>query len=199
MKTLLNFVKTTVVGGLFVVLPLLLFYVLMGEILDAIVLLATPIAELFPEDSLDFLRNPDALAWLLILLVSVLFGLAIQVGWVARLGSWVETHTLALLPFYVAVKQVSQALIGGAEGGLKGGIVDDNNGTQELVYILEYLEDGRVVVLFPFAPASFTGSVKIVEGAMVTELQVSVGEVSKVLAHWGVGTEKLLQQENELK
>jgi uncharacterized membrane protein len=77
--------------------------------------------------------------------------------------------------------------------------LDNNNGILELVYILEYLEDGRVVVLLPFAPASFTGSVKIVEGAMVTELQVSVGEVSKVIAHWGVGTEKLLQQENQLK
>jgi uncharacterized membrane protein len=198
-KTLLSFVKTTVIGGLFVVLPLLLFYVLMGEILDAIILLATPVAELFPEDSLDFLRNPDALAWLLILLLSILFGLAIQIGWVARLGGWVEAHTLALLPFYVAVKQVSQALIGGTDDGFKGGLLDNNNGILELVYILEYLEDGRVVVLLPFAPASFTGSVKIVEGAMVTELQVSVGEVSKVIAHWGVGTEKLLQQENQLK
>ncbi len=61
-----------------------------------------------------------------------------------------------------------------------------------MVYIIEELADGRMVILVPFAPASFTGSVKIIDGNLVTPLEVSAGEVSKVIAHWGVGTAEAL-------
>jgi uncharacterized membrane protein len=192
-KTLLNFFKTTLLGGLLILLPLLLFYVLMGEILDVIIALATPIAELFPEHSFDYLSDPDILAWVLILVVSFLFGLAAKLSWFARLGRWLEAHTLAYLPFYRAVKQVSQALVGSeAEGALRGGMPNNNNGIEEPVYIIETLQDGRLVVLLPFAPASFTGSVKIVEASMVSDLDVSVAEMSRAIAHWGVGCAEFL-------
>ena len=197
-KTLVNFLKATLLRGLLILLPLLLFYMLMGEILDAIIALATPIAALFPEHSFDYLSDPDVLAWLLILVFSLLFGLAARLALFARLGSWLEEHTLAYLPFYRAVKQVSQALIGSeADDALRGGMLNNNNGIEEPVYIIETLKDGRVVVLLPFAPASFTGSVKIVEGSMVTELDVSVAEVSKTISHWGVGTAEYLDARNK--
>ena len=48
MKNLLEFLKTTAMGGLFVLLPVLLLYLLLSEALDLIVALATPIADLFP-------------------------------------------------------------------------------------------------------------------------------------------------------
>ncbi len=188
MKILLDFLKKTLMGGLLILFPLLIFYVLMGEILDVIIALATPIAALFPEDTFDYLSDPDVLAWVLILFFSFLFGLAAQLSWVASFGRWLEAHTLAYLPFYRAIKQVSQALIGSdADDALKGGMLNNNDGTEEPVYIVETLRDGRLVVLVPFAPASFTGSVKVVDASMVSELDVSVSEVSRAIAHWGVG------------
>ena len=49
MKTTMEFLKTCFLGGLFVLLPLLLFYLLFSELMDIIVALATPIADLVPE------------------------------------------------------------------------------------------------------------------------------------------------------
>ena len=193
MKVLVEFLKTTLMGGLLIVFPLLLFYILFGELLDAIVALATPIADLFPEGTFA-LRAPDILAALLILGASFLFGLAVRLQWLAGLGRWLESRTLAYIPFYRAVKLLSRGLIGttGSDTFL-GGLLINENGTQELVYIIEEFADGRMAILVPFAPASFTGSVKIVDGAMVTPLEVSAGEVSKVIAHWGVGTAEALE------
>ena len=45
MKQLAEFLKTILVGGLFVLLPLILFYLLLAELLQLVVVLATPIAE----------------------------------------------------------------------------------------------------------------------------------------------------------
>ena len=40
-------------GGLFVLLPLILFYLLLAEMLELVVALATPIADLFPKRTFD--------------------------------------------------------------------------------------------------------------------------------------------------
>ena len=45
MKNLMEFFKTSLLGGLFVLLPLLLLYLLLAELLELVVALATPIAE----------------------------------------------------------------------------------------------------------------------------------------------------------
>jgi uncharacterized membrane protein len=200
MKIIVNFIKTTLAGGLLIVLPLLLFYVLFGEILDAVVMLATPIADLFPDEQFDQLSNPEFVAGLLILSASFLFGMAVRVRFFASTGRWLEANTLGLLPIYRAIKQLAQGLIGGAESsGFKGGLLDNGDGTQELVYIIEEAPNDRLVVLVPFAPASFTGSCKIVEKSKLRELEVSAGEVSKVIAHWGVGTTEALDTQSEQK
>jgi len=53
MKGLIEFLKTTALGGLFVVLPVLLLYMLLGEMLGLVIGLATPIADLFPKGTFD--------------------------------------------------------------------------------------------------------------------------------------------------
>jgi uncharacterized membrane protein len=47
MKNLLTFFKLTALGGLLVLLPVLLFILLLTEIVQMVVGLATPIADLF--------------------------------------------------------------------------------------------------------------------------------------------------------
>ena len=56
MKQLLEFLKTTALGGLFVLLPLLLLYLLLSEALGLIVVLAGPIADLFPKATFDDIK-----------------------------------------------------------------------------------------------------------------------------------------------
>jgi hypothetical protein len=43
MKNILDFLKTTILGGLFVLLPIILLYLALSETLEVLVLLATPI------------------------------------------------------------------------------------------------------------------------------------------------------------
>ncbi len=121
-------------------------------------------------------------------------GLAVWLQWLASLGRWMESHTLAHLPFYRAVKLAARALIGTAsEEIFFGGILHNQDGSEELVYIIEEFQDGRMAILVPFAPASFTGSAKIVDATRVTRLEAGAGEISNFIAHWGVGTAEALE------
>ena len=78
MGRLMDFLKTTALGGLFVLLPVLLLYLLVSEALDLIVALATPIADLFPKGTFDRINEPVILGLILILVVSFLIGLALR-------------------------------------------------------------------------------------------------------------------------
>jgi uncharacterized membrane protein len=67
MRTLVKFFRTCLLGGLVLLLPLLLFYLLFSELMGIVVALATPIADLFPEDTFDKLSNPVIVAILLLM------------------------------------------------------------------------------------------------------------------------------------
>ncbi len=54
--------------------------------------------------------------------------------------------------------------------------------------------DGQLTVLVPWAPTAFSGSVKVVGRDRVEMLDANIGDVSRVLSLWGMGTRDLLSK-----
>ena len=193
MKQLLEFLKTTALGGLFVLLPLILFYLLLAELLQLVVVLATPIADLFPKGTFDQLNMPVLLGLILIVGASFLFGLALRLMTLRRLGLWIERSVLGRLPLYNAVKSLSRGLVGAKEDtAFRSAVLNSPDGEREIVYVIEDHGDGQLTVLVPWAPASFAGSVKIISSERIEMLDASLGDTSMVLGHWGMGARELL-------
>ena len=193
MKKFTEFLKTSLLGGLFVLLPLILFYLLLAELLQVVVLLATPIADLFPKGTFDRVNTPVLMALILIVGASFLFGLALRSVSLRRLGLWIERMVLGRMPLYDAVKSLSRGLVGAKEDtAFRSAVLHSADGEREIVYVIEDHGDGHLTVLVPWAPASFAGSVKIVGSDRIEMLEVSVGEASRVLSQWGVGARELL-------
>jgi uncharacterized membrane protein len=198
MKVLTEFLKGTAVGGFFILLPLLLFVLLLGEALEAVVALATPIADLFPEGTFENLREPVVVAIGLILLASFLLGIGTRLPAVRRFGSWLESRTFGRLPLYRAVKSLTsrfEALE--QEGGFKPALIEGPNGQRELAYLMEDLGDGFAAVMIPRAPTPMVGSIKFVPTAQVEVLDVSLGELTAVISHWGVGSRSIMAGRGE--
>jgi uncharacterized membrane protein len=195
MKNITEFLKTSLIGGLFVLLPLILFYLLLAEMLQLVVALATPIADLFPKGTFDRVNAPVLMALILIVGASFLFGLALRSMTLRRLGLWIERTAFGRLPLYNAVKSLSRALVGAKEdSAFRPAVLDSADGEREIVYVIEDHGDGHVTVLVPWAPASFAGSVKIMRSDRIEMLDASLGDVSRVLSQWGVGVHELMSK-----
>jgi uncharacterized membrane protein len=193
MKQLLEFLKTSLTGGLFILLPLVLFYLLLSELLEVVVALATPIADLFPKGTFDQVKMPVIIGIILIIGASFLFGLALRSAILSRFGLWIERTLLDRLPLYNAVKRLGRGLMGAQEdSAFRSAIYSFSSGEKEIVYLIEDHGDGQMTILFPWAPASFAGSVKIVSADRIEILEASFGDASRVIAHWGVGARELL-------
>jgi uncharacterized membrane protein len=194
MKNITEFLKTSLIGGLFVLLPLILFYLLLAEMLQLVVVLATPIADLFPEGTFDRVNAPVLVALILIVGASFFFGLALRSMTLRRLGLWIERTLFGRLPLYNAVKGLSRGLVGAKEDAtFRPAVLESSDGEREIVYVIEDHGDGQMTVLVPWAPASFAGSVKIMSSDRIQMLDASLGDVSRVLSHWGVGVHDLMK------
>jgi uncharacterized membrane protein len=195
MKQPIEFLKTTALGGLFVLLPVLLLYLLLAEALGLIVILAEPIADLFPKGTFDEIKHPVVVGLILIMGLSFLIGLALRSENGRRLGRWVERTLLGRMPVYSALKKLTTGFSeAGKASAFKTAVLNHPAGEREIVYIIEDHGNGYLTVLLPWAPTAFSGSVKVVNQNRLKILDANLGDVSRVLSHWGVGVRDLLDK-----
>ncbi len=189
MNRLTDFLKTIVSGGLMVLLPILLLCLLLAEMLQLVVALAAPIATLLREGGLEKVAHPLLVALVLLVGASFAIGLGMQSSAGRRLGRWLETVSLKRLPVYSALKRLTRGFAGTAEGEtFLPALLEVEAGIQEIVYVVEESKDGLAAVMAPHAPTAFSGPVKIVDRGRLTLLDTNIGDLSRSLSHWGVGT-----------
>jgi uncharacterized membrane protein len=180
-------------GGLFILLPLLLLELMLVEILQLVVALATPIADLFPKAWIEVINAPVLLAIALIVLSSFVLGLAAKSGIGQKFGRWIERNTVGRIPLYGVLKGLAARLIEIGEGSaFKPAMLVSSDGQQEFAYLIEDHGNGNATIMLPWAPTPLSGSVKIVRMEQVKLLDTSLGELTKVLSHWGVGARLLV-------
>jgi uncharacterized membrane protein len=188
MKNFAVFLKTTILGGLFVLLPLLLLYLMLSEGVDLVITLANPVIELLPAAAFDDPGERAFLALVIIIILSFLIGLLSRSKSGRSLGQWFEKSTLNRLPAYDVLKKMTQGFTDSADNIFKPALFESGNGVRDLVYMVEDHGNGKVTILLPHAPTAFTGPVKIVEQDKVELLNANLAEFTKVLSQWGVGT-----------
>ena len=193
MKQIVEFLKTTVMGGLFVLLPVLLLYMLLAEALQMEVALATPIVDLFPKGIFDRAEAPVLIALILIVGVSFLLGLALRSAALSRLGDWIEHTVLSRLPAYAVLKRLTKGFAKEEAAAFKPGLLVSAERWKDIALrdrgSRRRATDGAGSL---GAHTAFSGSVKVVEQDRVEMLDANLGDVSKVLSLWGMGTRDLM-------
>ena len=112
MTGIVRFIKATLLGGLFVVLPVVLLYLVALKALQLAVKFSTPIAAVVPA-GLSPVKSPLLIAAVLIVGASFLVGLAMRSAPARRLGRRVEMETLGRFPPYKFLKGMTGAMAGG--------------------------------------------------------------------------------------
>ncbi len=188
----MNFIKTTLFGGLLILLPLMLLWLGLQEIAGLLIEMATPIADLFPKGPFEDLAAPGLVAALLIVGVSFALGLAARSYILSRIGRQIENSVLEKLPMYRMLKIMSGALVDSDTGEVVPALVKDGAGGGDPCYVIEKHKDGRATVLLPWSPASFAGSIKVVQQSTLEAVPCTLDEFSRSISQVGVGIEDCL-------
>ena len=186
---MMNFIKTTLVGGLLVVFPLLVLWLAIREIGALLIAMADPIGHaiewLLPSVELDRMYFLGLIAGILILAVSFIAGLLVKSRFVSGLGRSIEESVLAKLPMYTMLKRLSASWIAGQKQSFAPVLFKSADAGLDPCFAIEDHGDGRVTVLMPFAPAAFAGTVRIVNKSDLEYLDCSFDELSRSIVNFG--------------
>lgn len=187
--------KSALVNGLVILLPVVLVFLAIKEILAMLVGIATPIADLFPAGTFDNVRETEIIAVLLIAGAAVILGILSKIKAGRVIGHGIEKYTLYKIPMYRMLKSFVGAFLNlETEDSFKPAFLDDGSGDMEPIYVIEDRGRPRVVVLVPWAPTAFAGSVRLVQRDRVHYLDVTLDEFSLSLTHLGTGLSDLLPE-----
>ena len=183
----INFLRTTIVGGLLVILPVALLVIGFVKALAVMKGVLAPIAGWFP----DGWHFPTLIAGAMVVTVCFLAGMLVRTRVARAAGRVIDRGFLEKIPGYTIVKTLTRRLGGQGEETAAVALVSFED-HQEIGLVMERLPDGRSVVYMPSAPTATSGSLMIVPPERIKTLDVSMKKALSCYSHWGTGTAELL-------
>jgi uncharacterized membrane protein len=160
MKRLFLLTKTTIIGGLIFIVPIIIVVAILGKAFELMILVAKPLSAWIPLDSIGGVALANILAVLAILLCCLIAGIIAKGATAKRILKSVEAKLLLAISGYTFVKGMTDSL-NGSEEAAKAFVpviakFDDN---AQLGFEIEWTEKSNVVVYLPGSPNTWSGSV----------------------------------------
>jgi uncharacterized membrane protein len=188
MKHVREFVVSSLVGGLVVVVPLYLSVLLILKVMQAVAGVVRPIAKLLPE----WFPAEQVLSLLLVLIVCFLIGVAVRAPAGRAARERIEKSLFQRIPGYALFRSLTQQLAGSPEERVWKPALAEIEEALVPAFIIEEFEDGRFTVFVPSAPTPLSGSVYILTPERVHPVDVPFTHAIKALSRWGSGSKELV-------
>jgi uncharacterized membrane protein len=183
MKTLAEFTKTTLIGGLLIILPIYIAVLLLAKTVKALLALLEPVTAQVPA-SVEFRQ---IVAILLLVAICFVVGLVVRTGPGLRAKNAFELAVLEKLPGYTFVRGLAKRLAGHSdERTLEPALVEIEDALVPAL-IVEELDDGSYTVLVPSAPTPMAGSIYILPRDRVHPVNIPFTTAMAVFSKWGTG------------
>jgi len=186
MKPVLSFIRATLAGGIFLLLPLILVYTFFNKGHALAVKILAPLERILPETFLG-LHTGKLVATAALLLVCFIAGLLFRLPIVKKGIQKLEESVLSHFPGYALLKsKASDTLNEKIEYYISTVLVRD--GEIWSIGLLIEEANGLCTVFFPKAPKNDSGDVKIIPAQYVTRVDVPTKETLQHLKGFGKGT-----------
>jgi uncharacterized membrane protein len=196
-KKIVNFVKTTILGGLVAVVPLAVLFISLGMLLGVLVDFTTAMADVLPYGALA--NATIILGVAVLLLVAICFGagLLVRTAFGSAAGDRMHGILSRHLPLYKAIRNITQSAAGMQGREFDLALIDLHGSTSRVLgAVMEELPEDRVAAYVPLSPTLGVGQVYVLPRASVEPLDVPIADFAASITQWGVGTEKLFGVQN---
>ena len=183
MKNLAEFTKTTLIGGLLVVLPIYLIILFLAKTLKGVLTLLSPVTAAIPAGT----QFRQVIALLIVVVVCLLAGAIVRSRSGLRAKNAFERTVLERVPGYTLVRGLAERLSGNErDGAFRPALIEVEDALAP-GFIIEELEDGRYTVLIPSVPTPAAGSLFIMPRERVHPVDVPFTQAVTVISNWGTG------------
>ena len=193
MDKFVDFLKTTIVGGLVFLVPLVLVSMVLKRGLEIASKVAKPVVENFPAHQVAGVALGTIAAALLLTIVAFAAGLAARTERGRAITRWVGESVLGAMPQYRVVTSMAEGLTKIEQGdGLRPALVAIDD-VWQVCYVLEELEHGWVAIFIPQAPTPMSGNVLYVTEDRLRRLDIGIGAAMQLVKRMGAGSAQSLK------
>jgi uncharacterized membrane protein len=188
------FFKSTVVGGIFVLVPVVLLSIVIGQAAQLAYQVVHPVVEWLPQKTISTV----SLAFLIsiVALVLICFG----AGLVARtaVSRWfvgsLERLILSFVPSYGLMKSMGQGWVGVDADEPHQPVLVQLDDCAHIGFVMDTFKDGRQVVFVPDVPNPWSGTLMLITPDRIEPLPFTTRQTIDCLRHLGVNTSELLAE-----
>src|SRR5437867_10087673 len=157
MKTLIKFLKVTLVGGLLVVLPMWVSLLLLLKPIKGALAMLLPIAKLLPQ----WFVHEKVVALALLLVICFVVGLFIRTRPGKRIGHWLTQHIFDRIPGFAVMRGMTRQLAGDKEEeSFQPALVEIEEALVP-AFIIEKHADGQFTIFVSSSPTPMAGAIYI--------------------------------------
>jgi uncharacterized membrane protein len=189
MRTLAEFMKTTLIGGILIVLPIYVSLLLLAKAASGLLALVKPITAAVPA-SVEFRQ---IFAILVLAVICFIAGLIARTGPGLRAKNAFEQAVLEKLPGYALVRGLAGRIAGQVDERAFAPALAEIEEALVPALIIEELEDGSYTVLVPSVPTPMAGALYILPRERVHPVDVPFTAALKVFSRWGAGAGEFVQ------
>lgn len=190
----MKLLKSTLIGGIFFLIPLVLLILVLSKAHDIMLKIAQPLSKVIPLDKIGGVTIANILVIILLLLVCLLAGLLATRPKFKSFQQYMEEKILGPLPGYRVIMAYLNSLeVYESSGEKMVPVLVTLEQHQKLGFEVERSGEDRVVVYLPDAPSFISGNVVVVSANQVAKLPVSPGSVKDSMEQFGYGVVQLLE------
>lgn len=191
MTKVIQFMKTTAVGGLLVIVPIAVILFVLAQIFYGLYSLSESVLNQLNIEINDALIMVGIAALSLIGLC-FLTGLVVQTRLGDALKRWFGRNVGRRIPMFNALSSLTKRFAGFDNENFASVEVDLYDSSARLIgFRIENLPDNRCAVFVPSAPVATVGNVYVISRDKVTEIDASVTDTLTSITQWGVDTRML--------
>lgn len=200
MKKLREFVKSTLIGGLLVLLPLGIFAFVVVWVFNFIRRIISPLTSYIMARSEHEAFVADILAIFILIGVCFLVGAVVR----TRLGRWlyglIEANLLRRAPGYSMIKETANHFLGENKKSPFSSVALARifgNDTLASVFVTDTHADGSYTVFMPTGPNPTSGNIYHLRAENVFPVDVAVEDAMRSIISCGAGSSALVSKFHE--
>ena len=187
MKRMIEFIKTTLLGGALVITPVAAIVFILAKVAKVLRAALEPLADKLPH-SVHF---PYLIEIVAVIAICFVAGLLVRTASGRWFGGLVERHVFEKLPGYTLIKAMTGRSLGGTmDQSAIPALIDMEEGLVPGL-IVERHEDGYVTVFVPSPPVPTVGQAYVFETSKVHPVDISLPKFVSCIARWGVGSQEM--------
>ena len=194
MRNLITFLKTTIIGGLIVIIPLAIIVFVVGDTVASLVTVTKPLTADLPFGT--FANAVIALLLVTAIIIAVCFtaGFLLSTLWGKAIKNWLEKSLFERIPMYTTLRGLTQKFAGIESAEFPVVEADLYHSDNRVLGVLvDNLPDGRQVIYVPLSPIVTVGQLHILPKERVTETDLSMSETIGCLSQMGLEAKKLYE------